>query len=91
MTEDEITTALAELPGWERQGDKIVKTFKHKNFRRALAFVVEIGVLAEKANHHPDISIHGWNQVTLSLTTHSAGGLTDKDFQLARRIEELSG
>ena len=70
-------------PGWIARED----TFA--NFADAVAFVDRVAALAEQANHHPDILIHGWNKVRLTLSTHSAGGLTDADFQLAARIDEL--
>lgn len=85
-----IETALDELPGWEREGDRIVKTFALDDFRAAMAFVNRVADAAEAAEHHPDIDIR-WNKVTLSLTTHSAGGLTERDTSLAHRIERLSG
>ncbi len=73
---------------WEREGDVLVKVVKRDGFAGALAFVNAVGALAEQANHHPDIDIR-WDTVTLRLTTHSAGGLTDKDVDLARRIDAL--
>lgn len=79
---------LAATPGWERAGDAIVKTVKLADFRAAMAFVNRVAELAEAADHHPDITIQ-WNKVTLTLSTHSAGGLTQKDFDLARRLNEL--
>jgi len=82
----------AELAGgleWERQGDELVKTRRGKNFAAALAYVNAVGALAEAMDHHPDIDIR-WNTVTLRLTTHSAGGLTRLDLDLARQIDALS-
>jgi 4a-hydroxytetrahydrobiopterin dehydratase len=84
---DEIERLLAGLPGWERAGDEIVKQFAFKDFKEALAFVNRIAQPAETMNHHPDVKIH-WNEVTLELWTHASGGLTMKDFDLARAIEE---
>jgi 4a-hydroxytetrahydrobiopterin dehydratase len=75
-------------PGWSREGETITRTFEHKDFNEALAFVNAVGNLAEAANHHPDIDIR-WNKVTLALTTHSANALTDKDTQLATQINDL--
>ena len=83
-----VEKGLDALPGWERRGDEIVKTFTHKDFAAAMAFVNRVADAAEAANHHPDIDIR-WNKVTLALSTHSQGGLTDSDLQLARRIESL--
>jgi 4a-hydroxytetrahydrobiopterin dehydratase len=82
----EIAEALAGLPGWERVGDEIVKQFELPSFPAAIAFVVRVGFLAEKADHHPDIDLR-WRKVRLALTTHDAGGLTELDFALAREIE----
>jgi 4a-hydroxytetrahydrobiopterin dehydratase len=85
----EIATALAGLPGWGRIGDEIVKEFQRESFPAAVAFVVRVGFLAEQANHHPDIDVR-WRTVRLALTTHDAGGLTEKDFALAREIDSTT-
>jgi 4a-hydroxytetrahydrobiopterin dehydratase len=74
--------------GWKSEGDELVKVVTRKDFRDALAFVNQVGELAEEANHHPDIDIR-WNTVVLHLSTHSAGGVTDKDHALAARIDGL--
>lgn len=76
---------METVPGWENNGKEIARTYKFKDFAEALAFVNRVGALAEAADHHPDIDIR-WNKVRLTLTTHSAGGLTDKDFSLALQI-----
>ena len=81
-----ITTRLATLGGWEREGDEIVKTFELPTFPDAIAFVTRIADRAEAANHHPDIDIR-WRNVRIALSTHDAGGLTDLDFDLATEIE----
>jgi 4a-hydroxytetrahydrobiopterin dehydratase len=86
LTDAEITTGLATLPGWAREGDEIVKTFDCGNFPAAIAFVVRIGFFAERADHHPDLDVR-WKRVRVALTTHDAGGLTGKDLDLAREIE----
>ncbi|TCJ17373.1 4a-hydroxytetrahydrobiopterin dehydratase [Rubrobacter taiwanensis] len=83
---DEAQRRVRELPGWEVSQNFITKTYELEDFRAALEFVNRVGELAESANHHPDIDIR-YNRVTLTLTTHSEGGLTDRDFELARRIE----
>jgi len=88
LTEREIAESLAELTGWQRLGEKIVKTLVFRDFREAVAFVNKVADLAESANHHPDIDIR-WNKVTLHLTSHDAGGLTAEDFHLARKIDSL--
>jgi 4a-hydroxytetrahydrobiopterin dehydratase len=88
LTEDEITGRLAGVPGWARQGDSIVTTVTQSDFREAMLFVGAVAYAAERANHHPDILIE-WNKVTLTLSTHSAGGLTSGDFNLAGQINGL--
>ena len=86
LTDAEITTGLATLPGWAREGDEIVKTFDCGTFPAAIAFVVRIGFFAERVDHHPDLDVR-WKRVRVALTTHDAGGLTGKDLDLAREIE----
>lgn len=88
LTDDQITTKLSELAGWERDGIEISKTYKLPSFPAALVFVSTVGHLAEAANHHPDIAI-SWRSVTLTLSSHDAGGLTDADFNLAQQIDNL--
>ena len=79
------------MSDWREDGDAIVRDFELKDFAAAMAFVNQVGEMAEGANHHPDILIHGWNKVRLTLSTHSEGGLSDKDHALARRIDEVAG
>ena len=74
--------------GWRREGNELVKTWSGKDFAAALAYVNLVGALAEEANHHPDIDIR-WNKVTLRLSTHSAGGLTQADLDLAVQVDAL--
>lgn len=81
-----VAQALPQTPGWERAGSEIRRTYRFKDFREALAFVNRVGDLAERAGHHPDIDIR-YNAVTLALTTHDAGGLSAKDFELAHAID----
>jgi 4a-hydroxytetrahydrobiopterin dehydratase len=88
MPAEEVDAALAGLDGWRREGEVLVKVVRRGNFAGALAFVNAVGALAEAADHHPDIDIR-WDTVTLRLTTHSAGGLTAKDLQLAAQIDSL--
>ncbi len=84
----EITTALATVPEWKLSGNAIARTYQFKDFPGAILFVNAVAGLAEGAGHHPDIDIR-WNRVTLVLTTHDAGGLTEKDFALAREFDRL--
>jgi 4a-hydroxytetrahydrobiopterin dehydratase len=88
LTEDEITAQLAGLPDWKRDHGEIAATFTRADFRDSLLFVGAVAYLAEAANHHPDVAI-AWNKVTLTLSTHSAGGLTAADFGLAGQISAL--
>ena len=88
LSEPELESALASLPGWSRTGDEIEKTFARASFPDAIAFVVRVGFLAEAADHHPDLDIR-WRNVRVALTTHDAGGLTVNDVDLARKIEEV--
>jgi 4a-hydroxytetrahydrobiopterin dehydratase len=88
MTKIEIKTNLHSLKEWKLVNGEITKTFVLKDFVHAMGFVNSVALLAEKANHHPDFDIR-WNKVTLTLCTHSAGELTEKDFTLAKEIETL--
>jgi 4a-hydroxytetrahydrobiopterin dehydratase len=74
---------------WRREGEAIVRDLQFEDFAAAMAYVNRVAELAEEANHHPDILVHGWNKVRLTLTTHSEGGLTDNDFRMAERIDAL--
>ena len=89
LTDEQISERLGRVPGWSRQGDSIVKVQTLADFRAAVLYVGAVAYLAEAANHHPDITIQ-WNKVTLTLSTHSAGGLTVNDFALAEQINALS-
>ncbi|GIZ08897.1 4a-hydroxytetrahydrobiopterin dehydratase [Flavobacterium sp. UMI-01] len=91
MTTYNETTAqsqLANLKDWKYDTNGIVKDFVFKNFNEALAFIVQVGLLAEKVNHHPEV-FNVYNKVHLRLSTHDANGLTDKDFNLAKMINLL--
>ena len=74
---------------WRQEGEALVRDFKFNDFAGAMAFVNRVAEVAEEANHHPDILVHGWNKVRLTLSTHSEGGLTDADHALAGRIDAL--
>lgn len=88
LSNDQIAKELHSLRGWDLTGKEIRKSFELKDFVHAMGFVNSVALLAEKADHHPDIDVR-WNKVTLVLSTHSAGGLTEKDFSLAKEIEKL--
>lgn len=88
LSETQIQSQLKDLKGWSMVGNEIKRMYELKDFVHAMGFVNSVALLAEKANHHPDIDIR-WNKVTLVLSTHSAGGLTDNDFNLAKAIDGL--
>ena len=88
LPQAELDRALLDLPGWTVKDGAITKTFKHDSFPEAIVFVNAVAHLAELANHHPDIDIR-YSNITLTLVTHDQGGITDKDVELARRIEEI--
>lgn len=89
LTDDDVSAALAALTGWTRSGAVIEKTFERPSFPAAIAFVVQVGFLAEAADHHPDLDVR-WRRVRVALTTHDAGGLTQLDVDLAQRIEGIA-
>ena len=90
LSDSQIEAALAELgPAWRREGDSIVAELECADFAAAIALVNRIAAEAERADHHPDILIHGYNKLRVTLSTHAAGGLTDSDFALASVINTL--
>jgi 4a-hydroxytetrahydrobiopterin dehydratase len=89
LTKDEIKQKLAAVSHWQEEENQITKQFQFKDFVEALAFVNKVGAEAEKMDHHPDIFIHSWNKVKITTSTHSKGGITKKDFQLAEKIDGL--
>ena len=88
LNEKQIAKQMKVIRAWKRNGNEINRTFIFKDFVHAMGFVQSVALLAEKADHHPDIDIR-WNKVTLVLSTHSEGGLTEKDFSLAAQINAL--
>jgi 4a-hydroxytetrahydrobiopterin dehydratase len=90
LSDEQIAERLGGLEGWHRDGEEIVREWKLDDFAAAIAFVQRVADVAEAANHHPDILLHGWNKVRLTLSTHSQGGLTDSDFDLARTIDGVA-
>ncbi len=90
LSEDEIAAGLKALPEWERAGDVISRRWTFSAFADGIRFVDRVAVAADAADHHPDIDVR-WTTVTMRLSTHSAGGLTRKDLELAAAIERLSG
>ena len=88
LSAEESENALADLNGWKIEGVNLKKRFEFKNFAESLAFVDQIGAIAETADHHPDICF-GWGYAEFSITTHDTGGLTRKDFDLAKEIDAI--
>ena len=89
MTDAEVKDEPSKLGSWEREGDALVREFEFANFVGSVDFVNRITPVAEEMNHHPDLSI-SWNKVHVSLSTHSEGGITESDFQLATKIDSLA-
>jgi 4a-hydroxytetrahydrobiopterin dehydratase len=89
LNDEEIEERLADLDGWERDGEAIRRRFKLDDFKGSVDFVNRLTPEAEEMNHHPDLAI-SWNEVTVTISTHSEGGLTANDFELARRIASLA-
>ncbi len=89
LSEDEIRSRLEGLPDWEHGEAAITKEYRFDTFRQSVTFVVALAFPAEAADHHPDLDIR-YNRVRVTLSTHSEGGVTDKDFDLAAAIEELA-
>jgi len=89
LSDEEIARRLSDS-AWRREGEEIVRDWQFKDFAEAMAFVGRVAEAAEQANHHPDILVHGYNKVRLSLTNHAAGGLTEPDFAMAARFDALA-
>ncbi len=89
LSDQAITATLADLPGWALEGGQIAKQYRFDGFPAAVAFVVRISYEAEAADHHPDLDVR-YNKVRVALSTHSKGGVTAKDVDLARTIERLA-
>ena len=88
LNKDQIDSNLSKFSGWSFENDSISKQFQFKDFIEALSFVNAVGLESEKLDHHPDILMFAWNKVKITISTHSEGGVTDKDFSLAQKIEE---
>lgn len=90
LTEEEITDELKFLPLWEKVENTIIREIVAANFVAAVGIVNSMAIISELIDHHPDILIYGWNKIRISSKTHTQGGLTEKDFLLAKKIEELN-
>ena len=88
LSDQEIAAGAAKLPGWSVAAGKLRRTFTFKDFSEAWGFMTRVALAAEKTDHHPDWS-NVWNRVTIELSTHDAGGLTENDFALAAKINAL--
>lgn len=89
LSADAITQQLAQLPGWSVKDGQLTKNYKVKSFAHAVLFIGAIGQLAEAANHHPDLLLHDYSQLTVSLVDHHDGGISEKCVKLASEIEAL--
>ena len=89
LSSSEIDVKLKKLDNWKVENKSIVREYILKDFKLALEFVNKVGHAAEEMDHHPDILIHSWNKVKFTISNHKEGGLTDKDFKLAHKIESL--
>jgi len=90
LSSNEIMDKLREVENWNYENNEIQSEYQFQDFKEALNFVNKIGEEAEKLNHHPDIFLHSWNKVRVSISTHSEGGVTESDFKLAAIIDKLS-
>lgn len=89
LSDDQISERLQDRDGWERDGDAIKRKFKFADFQESVDFINRITPVAEEMNHHPDLAV-SWDTVTVTLSTHSEGGITESDFELAGRIDSLA-
>lgn len=89
MTEGELSTALKDLGSWERRADRICKQFKFKDFVAAFGWMTQVALIAERMNHHPEWQ-NVYNRVSVELTSHDAGGITQRDIQLAKAMDQLA-
>jgi 4a-hydroxytetrahydrobiopterin dehydratase len=90
LSEQEVQKALGELPSWSKSGSLIKRQFEFPDFKGAVKFVNQVAEAAERANHHPDITIN-YNKVTMALTSHDSGGITHRDIRLAGEISRIFG
>ncbi len=90
LTDAQVSEGLARLPGWSREGDSIVRQFEFPDFVAAFGFIAQVGALAERMNHHPELT-NVYNRVRIALSTHDASGLTALDLRLAEEISQRAG
>lgn len=89
MTEEKVQELLKKVPDWSLEEGKVVRKFQFKNFREAIDFVNKAAEIAETENHHPNISIYGWNKVKLTFSTHAIKGLSENDFIMAAKVNQI--
>jgi len=89
LNPEEITRELTKIDDWFYVDKSLEREFKLKNFADSLAFIIKIGIEAEKMDHHPDLNLHSWNKVKVTLSTHDAGGITENDIKLAQIIDKI--
>lgn len=89
LNSDQLKEKLNNLKGWQIDKGQLAKETTFKDFKEALAYVNKVGAVAESMNHHPDILLHQWNKVKVCITTHDEGGITEKDFLFARKVEGM--
>ncbi len=89
LSDAAVRDALGKLPGWKQQGDAIQRVFEFPTFPAGIDFVNKVARAAEEANHHPDITVN-YNKVTMALTSHDSGGVTDRDVRMAAKIDQLA-
>jgi 4a-hydroxytetrahydrobiopterin dehydratase len=89
LSDEEIKERLKALPGWQHRGESIVKSFDRADFVGSIKFIDSLVEPAEEMNHHPDLAV-SWSQVEVAISTHAEGGITENDFELAKKVEELA-
>lgn len=89
LTAEEINSHFNTLSNWSFENNSLVINFSGRDFIQIIGLVNQIALVSEKADHHPDLFIHGWNKLKISISTHSEGGVTQKDFDLAKKIDQL--
>ena len=90
VTPEKVKELLSQVPQWRMEEGKVVRRFKFKNFKEAINFVNKVADLAEEEDHHPNISIYGWNKVKLTFFTHAIKGLTENDFIMAAKVNQIT-
>jgi len=89
LSEEDINELLKEVPFWNRENNTLIREIVASNFTAAIGIINSIAIEAEVLDHHPDILVYGWNKIRITLSTHSEGGLTELDFKLAKKIDNL--